>query len=141
MLPGKPAESDRSKRPGEFPMRTTATSGMQLMKPAFIAVVVLALGAVAAVPAPAATVISSDGVTGRYSHSEYAAAVDGKEFRVEVRGMPFAGMNQPAFDEALMNVLNAVRPSQPMTEFTVHPTAGKADRSYRLVVVFAPPQS
>ena len=105
-------------------MRTTATSKVQAAKHTIIAAVALTLGVLAAVPATATTVISSGGVEGRYSHSEYSASADGKEFLVQVRGVPSAGIAQAAFDRALMNVLNATRPSQPATNFTARPTRG-----------------
>jgi hypothetical protein len=97
----------------------------------------LALSAMAAVPAKAA-VISSEGIEGPYSHLEYSAAADGKEFLVEVRGVPFAGMSQEAFDQALMNVLTSARPTRPAAQFTTRPTSANFDPSYRLVLVFGP---
>jgi hypothetical protein len=98
----------------------------------------LALSGVMAAPANAAVVISSEGVEGPYSHLEYSAAADGKEFLVEVRGVPFAGMTQEAFDQALMGVLMSARPSHPAAFFTTRPTSTNFDPSYRLVMVFNP---
>ena len=89
-------------------------------------------------PASAAVVISSEGVEGPYSHLEYSAAADGKEFLVEVRGVPFAGMTQETFDQALMNVLMVARPSRPAAQFTTRPTNPSLEPTYRLVLVFGP---
>ena len=98
----------------------------------------LALSAATAAPATAAVIISSEGVEGPYSHLEYSAAADGKEFLVEVRGVPFPGMSQEAFNDALMNVLLSARPSHPAARFTIRPTSANFDPSYRLVLVFGP---
>jgi hypothetical protein len=114
---------------------TTATRGTKHL---IIAAVALTLAGLALAPAKATTVISSDGVEGRYNRSEYSAAADGKEFLVQVRGVPFAGMTQAAFDRVLADVLNASRPSKPATRFTVGSTGGNAGSSYRLVMVFGP---
>jgi hypothetical protein len=97
----------------------------------------LGLSALTAVPAGAA-IITSEGVEGPYSHLEYSAAADGKEFLVEVRGVPFAGLSQEAFDQALMAVLMSARPTQPAARFTTRPTGANFDPSYRLVLVFGP---
>ena len=97
----------------------------------------LALGALSMGSASAA-VITSEGVEGPYYHSEYSAAADGREFLVEVRGVPFAGMSQEAFDQALMAVLISARPSQPAAQFTTRPVSGNVDPAYRLVLVFGP---
>lgn len=98
----------------------------------------LALSALAAAPAPAAVVISSEGVEGPYSHLEYSAAADGKDFLVEVRGVPFAGMSQDDFNQALMNVLMSARPSRPAARFTTRLANPDQDTGYRLVLVFGP---
>lgn len=98
----------------------------------------LALAGLTATPASAAVVISSEGVEGPYSHVEYSAAADGKEFLVEVRGVPFAGMTQETFDQALMNVLMVARPSRPAAQFTTRPTGANIEPTYRLVMVFGP---
>ncbi len=98
----------------------------------------LALSGVMAAPANAAVIISSEGVEGPYSHLEYSAAADGKEFLVEVRGTPFPGMTQEAFDQALMGVLMSARPSHPAAFFTTRPASANFDPSYRLVMVFNP---
>jgi hypothetical protein len=97
----------------------------------------VALSILAMTPACAA-VITSEGVEGPYSHLEYSAAADGKDFLVEVAGVPFPGMTQEAFNDALMQVLQAVRPSHPAARFTTHPASGNADTAYRLVLVFGP---
>ncbi|MCW5747187.1 MAG: hypothetical protein KIT36_13435 [Alphaproteobacteria bacterium] len=99
----------------------------------------LALSTFVVAPAGrAAVVISSEGVEGPYSHLEYSDAADGKDFLVEVRGVPFAGMSQEAFDQALMKVLMSARPSQPAARFTTRPASPDFDPSYRLVLVFGP---
>ncbi len=98
----------------------------------------LALSAATAAPASAAVIISSEGVEGPYSHLEYSAAADRKDFLVEVRGVPFPGMSQEAFNDALMNVLMSARPSQPAARFITRPTSPEFDASYRLVLVFGP---
>jgi len=85
-----------------------------------------------------AAVITSDGVEGPYNHLEYSAAADGKEFLVEVRGVPFAGISQEAFDQTLMNVLMSARPARPAAQFTTRPVSANFDPSYRLVLVFNP---
>lgn len=97
----------------------------------------LALSALLTLPASAA-VITSEGVEGPYYHSEYSAAADGREFLVEVRGVPFAGMSQEAFNQALMAVLMRARPSHPAAQFTTGPMSANADPAYRLVLVFGP---
>jgi hypothetical protein len=97
----------------------------------------LALSATTMASASAA-VITSEGVEGPYSHLEYSAAADGREFLVEVRGVPFAGMTQETFDQALMQVLLSARPSRPAAQFTTRPTSGNVDAAYRLVLVFGP---
>ena len=98
----------------------------------------LALFALTAPAAQAATVISSEGVEAPYYHLEYSAAADGREFLVEVRGLPFPGMTQEAFDQSLMNVLISARPSRPAAQFTTRPASANFDPSYRLVLVFGP---
>lgn len=97
----------------------------------------LALSAVSAAQA-AAAVITSEGVEGPYYRSEYMTAADGREFLIEVRGVPFAGMSQEAFDQALIRVMMSARPSSPATQFTTRPISGNADPAYRLVLVFGP---
>lgn len=97
----------------------------------------LALSALS-VNAASAAVITSEGVEGPYYHSEYSAAADGREFLVEVRGVPFAGMSQEAFDQALIAVLMSARPSHPAAQFTTRPAGGNIDPAYRLVLVFGP---
>ena len=54
--------------------------------------------------AGAVAIISSEGVEGGYSRDEYVAAADDKEFLVEVQGVPFSGVTQQTFDEALTRV-------------------------------------
>jgi hypothetical protein len=99
----------------------------------------LALSATAMAPAGnAAVIISSEGVEGPYSHGEYSAAADGKEFLVEVRGTPFPGMSQADFDQALMQVLMQARPSHPAAQFTTRLSTPDAEPGYRLVLVFGP---
>ena len=98
----------------------------------------LALFALTAPTAQAAVVISSDGVESPYYHLAYSAAADGREFLVEVRGVPFAGMSQEALEQALMNVLISARPPRPAAQFTTRPVSANFDPSYRLVLVFGP---
>jgi hypothetical protein len=104
--------------------------------------VVLAMLALCALASPTAAqawvVISSEGVEAPYYRQSWFYAADGKEFLVEVRGVPFAGMNQEAFDQALMNVLMSARPSRPAAQFTTRPVSANFDPSYRLVLVFGP---
>jgi hypothetical protein len=108
------------------------------MKRIVMAALVLAMSVLAAAPGNAAVIISSQGVEGSYDRLEYAAAADGKEFLVEVHGVPFTGMSQQAFEQELKNVLTAARPSFPAAQFTAHPTSAASDPSYRLVMVFGP---
>ena len=83
-------------------------------------------------------IITSEGAESPYSYQEYQAAADGRDFLVEVRGVPFAGMPQEAFDQALMGVLRSARPSRPAANFTTHPGGPSMVPAYRLVVVFNP---
>jgi hypothetical protein len=85
-----------------------------------------------------AAVITSDGVESPYSYQEYRAAADGRDFLVEVRGVPFAGMAQEAFDRTLMSVLQAARPSRPASTFTTRRGSPTMVPAYRLVLVFNP---
>lgn len=85
-----------------------------------------------------AAVITSDGVESPYSFQEYRAAADGRDFLVEVRGVPFAGMSQNAFDRALMAVLHSARPGRPAARFTTQRGSPSMVPAYRLVVVFNP---
>jgi hypothetical protein len=108
------------------------------MKRTMLALTLALSAAVAPSAAGAVVIISSEGVEGPYSHLEYSAAADGKEFLVEVRGNPFPGMSQEAFNQALMNVLMATRPARPAAQFTTKPVSANFDPSYRLVIVFGP---
>lgn len=88
-------------------------------------------------PAQAA-VITSDGAESPYSYQEYRAAADGREFLVEVRGVPFAGMTQVEFDRTLMQILQSARPSRPAAIFTTQRGSPTMMPAYRLVLVFNP---
>jgi hypothetical protein len=85
-----------------------------------------------------AAVITSDGAESPYSYQEYAAAADRRPFLVEVRGVPFDGMSQAAFDTALMAVLQSARPPRPATSFTTDRDRPGMVPAYRLVMVFNP---
>jgi hypothetical protein len=85
-----------------------------------------------------AAVITSEGAESPYSYQEYRAAADGRDFLVEVRGVPFAGMTQDAFDRALMAVLESARPSRPAARFTTQRGSPTMVPAYRLVLVFNP---
>ena len=85
-----------------------------------------------------AAVITSDGAESPYSYQEYRAAADGRDFLVEVRGVPFAGMTQDAFDRTLMAVLQSARPSRPAATFTTRRGSPTMVPAYRLVLVFNP---
>ncbi|TXL70355.1 hypothetical protein FHP25_35095 [Vineibacter terrae] len=97
----------------------------------------LAIGAVTGC-GPQTTVITSEGAESPYSYQEYLAAADGRDFLVEVRGMPFPGMTQDAFNQALMGVLQAARPARPAATFTTRPGGPTMVPAYRLVLVFNP---
>jgi hypothetical protein len=85
-----------------------------------------------------AAVITSEGVESPYDYQEYRAAVDGRDFLVEVRGMPFAGMTRETFDQALMAVLQSARPARPASHFTTQRDTPGMVPAYRLVLVFNP---
>ncbi|MCW5747186.1 MAG: hypothetical protein KIT36_13430 [Alphaproteobacteria bacterium] len=85
-----------------------------------------------------AAVITSDGVESPYSYQEYRAAADGRDFLVEVRGVPFADMTQAAFDLALMAILQSARPARPAATFTTQRGGASMLPAYRLVLVFNP---
>lgn len=85
-----------------------------------------------------AAVITSDGAESPYSYQEYAAAADRRPFLVEVRGVPFTGMSQAAFDQALMAILQSARPSRPAATFTTARDLPGMMPAYRLVLVFNP---
>ena len=108
------------------------------MKRSIFALAMALSASAMAQPAKAAVIISSEGVEGPYSHLEYSAAADGKEFLVEVRGTPFPGMSQAAFEEALMQVLMQARPTHPAARFTTKLSNPDAEPGYRLVLVFGP---
>jgi len=85
-----------------------------------------------------AAVITSDGAESPYSYQEYRAAADGRDFLVEVRGVPFPGMTQEAFDRTLMAVLESARPFRPAAKFTTQRGSPTMVPAYRLVLVFNP---
>ena len=87
------------------------------------------------------TTITSDGAESPYSYQEYVAAADGRDFLVEVRGLPFAGMSQETFDPALMAVMRSARPARPAANFTTRRGGPGMVPAYRLVLVFNPPRN
>jgi len=92
---------------------------------------------IAACTTPVA-IITSEGAESPYSYQEYQAAADGRDFLVEVRGVPFSGISQEAFDPALMQVLRSARPSRPAANFTTQRGGPSMVPAYRLVLVFNP---
>ena len=96
----------------------------------------LVLG-IAACTTPVA-IITSDGAESPYSYQEYQAAADGRDFLVEVRGVPFAGISQETFEQALMGVLRSARPARPAANFTTLRGGPTMVPAYRLVLVFNP---
>jgi hypothetical protein len=85
-----------------------------------------------------ASIITSEGVESPYTYLELRAAVSGRPFLVEVRGVPFAGVGQEPFDQALMPVLQTAQPAALGTRFTTQRDAPGMVPAYRLVLVFNP---
>jgi hypothetical protein len=84
------------------------------------------------------TVITSDGAESPYNYLDYLNAADGRAFLVEVRGVPFAGMTQDAFDARLMPIMTSARPPRPAAAYTTRRDAPGMMPAYRLVLVFNP---
>jgi hypothetical protein len=85
-----------------------------------------------------AATITSEGAESPYSYQDYLSAADGRDFLVEVRGVPFAGMTQEAFNERLMAIMMAARPARPAARYTTQRDRPSMMSAYRLVLVFNP---
>ena len=84
------------------------------------------------------SVITSEGAESPYSYLEFRAAAQGRDFLVEVRGVPFAGTRQEAFDPRLMAVLQSAQPAGLAARFTTERDRPGMVPAYRLVLVFNP---
>lgn len=84
------------------------------------------------------SIITSDGAESPYSYLEFRAAASGRDFLVEVRGMPFAGVDQEQFDQRLMAIMRSAQPPGLGTRFTTRRDMPGMVPQYRLVLVFNP---
>jgi hypothetical protein len=84
------------------------------------------------------TVITSDGVESPYSYLDFRAAAAGRDFLVEVRGIPFAGISQEDFNQRLMTVLQSTQLPGLGARFTTERDRPGMVPNFRLVLVFNP---
>ena len=84
------------------------------------------------------SVITSDGAESPYSYLEFRAAASGRDFLVEVRGVPFAGIEQAPFEQRLMAILGSAQFSGLGARFTTARDSPNMVPQYRLVLVFNP---
>lgn len=98
---------------------------------------VLALAA--SLPQAQAAIITQTEVYTPYQYNEFYAVADGQDFRVVIRGNPFA-QGQEAFER---EVLDALRNGivGPRVNFTTTPNNADRRPDYRLVMMFGPARS
>ena len=82
------------------------------------------------------SVITSEGAESPYSYLEFRAAAAGRDFLVEVRGLPFAGVGQEVFEQRLMAILRSAQPAGLGARFTTERDRPGMVPQYRLVLVF-----
>ena len=99
------------------------------------AAVGLCLATAACVPG---SIITSDGAESPYSYLEFRAAAAGRDFLVEVRGVPFAGIGQEQFEQRLMAILGSAQLAGLGARFTTERDRPGMVPQYRLVLVFNP---
>jgi hypothetical protein len=98
-------------------------------------VVGLCLATLACVPG---AIITSEGAESPYSYLEFVNAAAGRNFLVEVRGVPFAGIDRQSFEQRLMEILRSAQPPGLGARFTTDRESQGMASAYRLVLVFNP---